>query len=206
MNGPNGEPYELVDVPGAEDVKILALSRSTTHTHHDESGAKSPWWMICIEIAGKAVTESLISGSADGLSLKTFAELHGFHIEGGINDNCEITNQLFGSGTRRHDDVVVIMQNANYLADIENAMHNGKFLTKVTIVETGILKSSWAVFQKIVFEDNLVLSIVHDLDRVFVRFRIKKKTVTYTSYDLKGTKEGNASFELDFSTHSNKIS
>lgn len=206
MNEPNTDPYELIEIPGEEDIRVMALSRSTTHTHRDDSGSKSPWWMIQIEIDSKVVTVSTVIGNDDkNVKLNTYAELYGFHIECSRDTSCEIANQLFTGGSLRHDDCIIILPNADYVTDIDNAMMDGDFLTKVTIIEIGAVKGAWAVFQKIVFETNLVHSLIYDLDRVIVKFRIKKKTVTYTSYKQDGSKEGNSELSIDFSDHQIKL-
>lgn len=205
MPVPN-DPYELVTVPGEEDIQLLAVSRSTSHSHRNESGSKSPWWMVRIDIEGKEVTISNMDGKDDaGVAFKTYAELFAFHIECSRDTDNEITNQLFTSGSLRHEDLIIYIYGADYITDIENAMHNGKTVTEITIVEIGLIKEQWAVFQKIVFNTSRVIKITHDLDRTFVFFRINKKTVTYTSYDQTGKKEGNSSSMIDFSTHAHQI-
>lgn len=196
----NSIPYELIDVPGEEDVRILAISRSTSHSHYNESGSKSPWWMISMK-HGSELLSSTITGSRDSTTVyNKFAELYGFHIESSRETVADLANQLFTSAMIKHEDCIVILPNGGYATDIENAMYTGKPMSEIKIICLGWFDGALNITQMIFFENSYIIALTHDLDRIVVKFRVQKKTYTYFDRNQDSTVvSGQAVCTLDLS-------
>lgn len=204
--------YELIEVPGADNIQILAVSRSTSQFHYTDVGSKSPWWMISMKRAEKKNSKtkkdilfsSLEGKENDKIKYENFAELYGFFIDAYRATNTDITNQLFTSAMIRHDDCIVLIPNGIYVADIENAQLTGKPFD-IVIICIGWIQGELHMYQKIEFKNAYVLSVNQALDRAFIRFRVQTKTWTFIPYTQEGEKKGQAICEVDFSKNSNKI-
>jgi hypothetical protein len=190
--------YELIDMPGAEDLQILATTKSTSSHWHNRSGSKAPWWMVSIK-----TSKELLSSSVEGNSAyKNFAELYGFHVLAWREVSTDVSNQLFTSAMIRHEDCVILIPNGGYVAELENAMNSGTHITKIVIQGIGWFNNALKPFTTISFDNSFILAVVQDLDRAFIKFRVHCKSHTFFVYDQKGTSSGQSicSIKLDENT------
>jgi hypothetical protein len=195
------QPYEVVNVPGSEDLRILAVSKSIGMPTEKAIGSKTPWWMISIK--GE---KELLSSTVEGNSIyKNYAELYGFQIDVSREVSSDISNQLFTSAMIKHEDCIVLIPNGGYIAELENLMNSGKPITKVSIQGTGWYNNALKPFTTIVFDNCYIISITHDLDRAFVRFRVQDKTHTFFVHDQKGQSSGQSICTVMLGDNTNSV-
>lgn len=196
--------YELVHVPGYSDLQILAVSRSVSPYHFYESGSKSPWWMISMKAKAELLSSS-VDGKDGDITFAKCAELYGFQVDVSRRTEQTVSSQLFTSARIQHDDCIVLIPNGGYIADIETNMTNNTVLPLIHIVCVGWFEGKLQVYQKIKFEHSRVTQVIPDLDRVFVRFRVLKKTYTFIPFDQETSKKGGqAVCTIDISKNTHK--
>jgi hypothetical protein len=195
-------PYELVEMPGSEDLRIIAISKSVGRHPDNHAGSRTPWWMISIN-DGKEILCSTVDSSSP---YKTYAELYGFHIDVSREVSSDIGNQLFTSAMIKHDDCIALIPNGGYIAELENIMNSGKPVKKITIQGIGWFSNALKPFTTIIFLDSYILAITHNLDRAFIRFRVKDKTHTFYVYDQKGTSSGQSICTVKLGDNTSELS
>ncbi|MDR2464541.1 MAG: hypothetical protein LBD36_02975 [Holosporales bacterium] len=182
----NDNIYELVNVPGRNGLQISTVSKSTSPYRYNQSGSKSPWWMVSIK-----ASKELLSSTVEGNSIyKNFAELYGFHIAAWREVSSDVSNQLFTSAMIQHEDVIILIPSGGYIADLENAMCSGTPVVKIIIQGTGWINNALKPFVTISFENSFILSVTQDGDRTFVTFRASEKSHTFFVHDQKGASKG----------------
>ncbi|MDR0631471.1 MAG: hypothetical protein LBF66_02800 [Holosporales bacterium] len=196
-----GKPYELISVPGTEDLRILTVAKSIGMPTEKATGSKTPWWMISIK-----GTKELLSSTVEGNSIyKNYAELYGFQIDVSREVASDVSNQLFTSAMIKHEDCIVLIPNGGYVAELENLMNSGKPVTKISIQGIGWYDNALKPFTSIVFDDSYIISVTHDLDRAFIRFRVQDKTHTFFVHDQKGKSSGQAMCALKLADNTSTL-
>ncbi|MDR0633125.1 MAG: hypothetical protein LBF84_03225 [Holosporales bacterium] len=188
-------PYEIANVPGMGDLKVIVVSESTSQFFNNPNGSKSPWWMVSMKADNKEVLSSTVTAAP----YKDYTELFGFYIESYVVFSSTIANKLFVSSII-HEDCIIVIPNAGYVADLEQKMHSGVLFGMITIVCLGWIKGTLQVYHRITFTNSFLVSIIPDLDRAFVRFRVVKKNHTFIPFSQAGVKAGQSMCLIDLTT------
>lgn len=206
----DSEPYEMLEIPGEEGFKVLVVSRSTSHSTYNEEGSKSPWWGISMKCEDKEILTSTVETDSKKtrrdktIKYENFAELYGFHISSFRYTLSDQANQLYTSSAIMHEDVVVIIPNAGYGINIENAMNVGNLINEVHIICYGWFKGTLDISQSVKFLNCYIITVTHDLDRLIVRFRAHAKVYTYFHWTQDGKPEGQTACVLDLGVNTSQ--
>jgi hypothetical protein len=192
------EPYDLINVPGVDDFRLLVSNYNLENYRTEHAGSKTPWWMVSMK-AGKELLCSTVKGNDKA---KDYAELYGFQIEIRRESSRDLGNQLFTSAMIKHEDCIISIPNAGYAAELENYMYMGKPIKTITMMCLGWFAGKLEPYQKLVFSDSYLVGVTHDLDKLFVKFRIQNKTHIFTVYDrYTAVKGGQSTCSINFSTN-----
>lgn len=197
------DSYEMLEVPGEEGFQVLTLSRSTSHLTYSEEGSKSPAWGVSMKCEDKEILSSTVATDSKqqrrdkNIKYENFAELYGFHVSSFRYTLSDQANQLYTSSAIMHEDVVIVIPNAGYAINIENAMNAGNLINEVHLICYGWFKGALDISQSVKFLNCYIVTVTHDLDRLIVRFRANSKVHTYYNWKQDGTPNGQTVCVLD---------
>lgn len=181
--------YDLIPVPGEENLHIAVVPAFYRSQHQDDVGVRYASWTL----------------TADTLFLpKPFEELFGWYAESGRETGTDIGNQLFTGGSLRHSELIVVIPNGKHLATFENKLSNGSPIKTVVITHLsrlGLPQGLPVPIQINTFHNCHVTGVQQYLDALIVRFRIQKKFVECTTFSQEGHPAGVGYYSIDFATH-----
>jgi hypothetical protein len=186
----------------------MLISRSA------EDGKDFPKWMISINAGGELFSSSITANE----QAKNCIPLYGFHISvrryttadlpsiggsfrasSGLSKIHSKETAAFTSMQLKHDDCVVLIPSGGHIAELENCLYKKKTVETVSLLCFNWFGGNLDIFQEISFQDSLVTAVEQKIDEVFVRFRVKKKTHSYTQYNSQTfAKGGVATCSMDF--------
>lgn len=208
----DSEPYEMLEIPGEEGFQVLVVSRSTSHSTYNAEGSKSPWWGISMKCEDKEILTSTVETDSKKarrdaeIKYENFAELYGFHISSFRYTASDQANQLYTSSEIMHEDVVVVIPNAGYAINIENAMNVGHLINEAHLICYGWFGGTLDISQSIKFLNCYIVTLTHDLDRLIVRFRAHLKVHTYYARKQDGKPDGQTVCILDLELNTSRAS
>lgn len=176
--------FTFTEISGKNKFRIATTDTSTP----EDGGVKSPEWMIKI---GDLLTSEVED-------FNDYCELFGWYGESSRLTTGDISNQLFTSATLKHSDLIVILPNGGYGAQLESKMNLGIPLPIVQIVRLGNIKSTKVKLQVVDFTLCRIQSFQQQLDRLIVSLSISSKTNTVYVYDINGTNKGQMVSRVDY--------
>jgi hypothetical protein len=187
-------------------------------------GVAMPKWMVRIN----AGSELFSSGITSNDFAKNCIDLHGFHISvrrhsaadiraassaspansrsagmsNGDWQRCERSADLFTSVQIKHDNCTILIPSGGHITELENCLYKKKTVATVSLFCFDMFGGTMDVSQEITFQDSLIVSVSQNVNKVFVQFRVKQKTHSYTHHDSNtNAKGGVATCSMDFTTN-----
>jgi len=176
--------YTITEIPGKTKLRVATTDTTTP----EDGGVKSPEWMIKIDDMLQSEVENF----------NDYCELFGWYGESSRLTTGDISNQLFTSATLKHSDLVIIIPNGGYGAQLETKMNLGIPLNVVQVVRLGNVKSTKVKLQVIDYTLCRIQSFQQQLDRLVVCLSITGKTNTVFVYDVNGSNKGQMVSSVDY--------
>ncbi|RZI45872.1 hypothetical protein [Candidatus Finniella inopinata] len=176
--------YTITEIPGKTNLRVATTDTTTP----EDGGVKSPEWMIKIDDMLKSEVENF----------NDYCELFGWYGESSRLTTGDISNQLFTSATLKHSDLVIIIPNGGYGAQLETKMNLGIPLNEVQVVRLGNVKSTKVKLQVIDYTLCRIQSFQQQLDRLVICLNISAKTNTVFVYDVNGNNKGQMVNRVDY--------
>ncbi|MDR1208351.1 MAG: hypothetical protein LBJ89_03290 [Holosporales bacterium] len=177
------QEYELLDIPGLDNLKI-AITPKMRRNESDDSGVRTREWTLTMDTVFLPTT---------------FIELFGWYAESERETGTDVGNQLFTSSSIKHSELVVVIPCGKHLADLENMLASGELISNVIItrfIRIGIFIE--LPIQINTFRGCYITMVQQYLDYLIVRLRISKKTVVCTAFDQDGFPSGVGLFNVSF--------
>lgn len=176
--------YTITEIPGKTKLRVATTDTTTPA----DGGVKSPEWMIKIDDMLQSEVENF----------NDYCELFGWYGESSRLTTGDISNQLFTSATLKHSDLVIIIPNGGYGAQLETKMNLGIPLNVVQVVRLGNVKSTKVKLQVIDYTLCRIQSFQQQLDRLVLCLSITGKTNTVFVYDVNGSNKGQMVSHVDY--------
>ena len=158
----------------------------------DSKFVKSPEWMIRLD----KIVFSAVTG------YETHTELFGWYSESGRFTLGDVSNQLFTSATLSHSDVVVIIPNGGYAADLQTSMNAGRLIERASLVHLGNVGQTKVKLQEIIHEQCRIQNFQQQLDRLVLHLQVTTKTDTHFVYDRSGQIKGQMVTSVNYAQNS----
>ena len=182
--------YDILEVPGIDNLKIAVIPAMRQNDLNDENGTKYIEWTVTIGTL---------------LLPKPFVELYGWYAESERSTGTDVGNKLFTSASIKHSELVIVIPSGAHLASIENHLANGHCISSVIITHLIRLGGSPVPIptQVNTFGDCYVTGVQQYLDYLIVRMRISTKSVTCTAFSQEGKPAGVGTYNVSFVKNKN---
>ena len=179
--------YTIIELPGKSKFRI-----ATTDINQPDAevkGVKAPEWMVKMD-------DLMKSEVAD---FNDHAELFGWYAESSRFTTGDISNNLFTSATLKHSDLILLLPNGGYSAQLETRMNTGTEVDSLTIVRLGNIKALKVKLQTIVYTNCRIQTFQQQLDRLILQLSVTTKENTIFVYDVNGESKGQVVSKVDYS-------
>ncbi|MDR2464576.1 MAG: hypothetical protein LBD36_03150 [Holosporales bacterium] len=176
--------YDLLEVPGLDNLQIAVIPAMHRSEENEDTGVRTCEWAIQMDFL-----------------FIPYIELYGWYAESERENGTDVANGLFTSSSLKHSELVVVLPGGKHLANLENKLASGQFISEVII--TRWIKFDLGFITKIPIQINtfkgcFLTAVQQYMDYIIVRMRINKKEVICTAFDQDGFPSGVGMLDMSF--------